>query len=305
MKSTVSAPTSILNNTKRSHQERIIKELAEKGKMNKYDLKDTLKLQYPRVSEAISALKKKGLVEKGGEKTAQNGFPSPLYDLTFKGALNYLSLEELKSPRTLGITGETSVELRKRAIKNHEEDNAQLRKICGFLKSWGRNHNFQIFEQIDWLLKNYNDTIVSAILDLASIHVANPPGFLSVLQERNNVELRQLKKESKLLGNTPPLEKMVVSLEDGAGRIEEEIDLLEDTRARLEHLKSIMEQNAISENEVFRVSFSNAFFERLSLLPNVLEHGNASLSKVASGLLAERRKALESLENVAAKLGLP
>ena len=60
-----------------SNTNKVIRKLAENGKMSKWDIYKETGLKYPRVNETIAILKKAGLVERAGEKQAKNKQPSP------------------------------------------------------------------------------------------------------------------------------------------------------------------------------------------------------------------------------------
>jgi sugar-specific transcriptional regulator TrmB len=279
--------------------------LAEYGKMSKWDIHEKTKLAYPRVNEAITTLKKKGLVERVGEKQAKNKLPSPVYDLTFKGVLSYLSLQELKPPLIIGTHGESEDELRKLFSESNKEYVKGLKRILNFLKITGQSLDFRIFDQINWLFNNYGPPIISIILQQAKNQIAHPPTFLEALESRNKLEERQLTRTIEMMREVPSLQKIVAFEGKEGERVYHEIDVLKDEQNRLEQLRKEMEITLQGENEYLRKSFAYDFFDRLSYLPKKIEKGNASLAELAAELLKERRKTLSSLENIVEKLSLP
>jgi hypothetical protein len=117
--------------------------------------------------------------------------------------------------------------------------------------------------------------------------------------------MRYLKKEIKLLGETPFLQKMVVFHNEGARKIEEEVNLLKERQERLKELEIETQIAVKSENEVLRKSYSNIFFDRLSHWPNSPEHGNVDLFNFAAELLKDRKKTLTPMEQLVEKFRPP
>jgi hypothetical protein len=60
-------------------------------------------------------------VKKVGEKRVKNRLPSPIYGLTFKGVMTYLSMQELTELESIGTQGESNEEL-KNAISEVAEN---------------------------------------------------------------------------------------------------------------------------------------------------------------------------------------
>ena len=104
-------PSEVSSYQESPHAILLLKKIAENGGMNKWDLSKKAKLRYQRVDEAIASLIKKGLVQEVEQKRTKNRLPSAIYDLTFTGALFYLSLQELKRPIVMVFNGESKEEL--------------------------------------------------------------------------------------------------------------------------------------------------------------------------------------------------
>jgi hypothetical protein len=143
------------------------------------------------------------------------------------------------------------------------------------------------------------------ISGLAKEYINNPQAFFFASQKRNKSEMRQLKKDIELFSETPFLQKMIVTHNEGTREIKEEIDLMKERQERLKQLALEMQIGVRSENELLRKSYSNTFFDRLSYWPNVPKHGNVDLFNFAAELLKDRKKALSPMEQLVEKLSLP
>ena len=226
--------------------------------------------------------------------------------MTFKGALTYLSLQDLKPPpRIIAYHGESEDELRKLFSESKREYNKGLKNIINFLKITGQNLDFRIFDQIDWLFNNYGPPIISIILQQAKNQIAHPPTFIEALEKSNKQEERQLTKTIETMKEVPSLQKIVAFEGNEGERVYHEEDVLKNEQNRLELLRQEMEITLQKENEYLMKSFAYDFFDKLSYLPKKIEKGNAALAELAAELLKERRKTLASLENMVEKLNLP
>ena len=283
--------------------EKILKKLAESGKLNKWDIQKKTKIRYPQVSENVSILEKKALIQRVGEKKTKNGLPSPIYGLTFKGIMSYLSVVELKQLPSTGNRGESKEELIKRYIKCRKELKEQLKTIREFLNNIGKDLDYQIFAQIEWLLNTYGTPALYIILESAKNQIANLPKFFKAHKKSQEVEEQHLIGLITTFKKIPSLQRKVVLQNFGKGNTQEKtIDILKDAKNKLDYLKQLMELSIKSENEYLRNSFSADFFEKLSYLRKNKNEKNESLAKLVDEILERKRKTVDPLERIAKTL---
>lgn len=281
----------------------IIKALARHGKMNKWSLQKRTSLRYPRVFEAVTKLEKNGWLEKVAERKSKNKLPSTIYGLTFKGAIAYLSLEGLERPLGYGMAGESKEEFMKQYLASRTRYVERLEELRNFLKSAIESLDYQIFNQIDWLLGNYGILVLHVVVELAKNQIANPPRFFKAIEKGQRMEERQLLQTIEMMKKNPSLRKMVRSCDDGKGNREtEEMDFLRIEESKLEQLRREMELSIKNENEHWKKLFSYNFFERLSYLRKTTNNRNELLAKMVKELLEERKNSLAPLERIVEKL---
>lgn len=286
-----------------SNYEIVLKQIAESGKTNKWEIQKKIRLPYPRVCEAAKILEKKGLVARIGQKPAKNKLPSPLYGLTFKGAITYLSLEDLKQPIRIGYSEEPIEDFKRRVIRSEAEYVKELRKLRDFLKNVGGELDYEIFKQIDWLLENYGTPVLSIIKSLAKEQATNPPYLFKAIEKNQKTEEQKLVTTIDALKKMSSPPKITWFLDNGKGnRVTEEIDLLKDEENRLILLRKNIDLSLKNENEYWRKTYSSAFFERLAYIKKDKDKKNASLARLGRELLEERKKTLTSLSEIVERL---
>ena len=290
-------------NSSFSNSEKVIWQLAVSGKINKWDIKKKTNMPYPRVHETIVILEKQKLVKKVGEKTVKNKLPSPIYGLTFKGALTYLSMQKLTELDFVGFQGESKEEFKKRYLKSHKKRSNEFEKLQNLLKTFGKDFDYPIFNQIDWLLDNYGRMILPIILKLATKQITNPSLTIEESKQQQKKDEKHLLRSIDTIKNRPFLQKMLTYTDDGKGRVYKEYDVLKDEEIRLEYLRRYIEMTLQAEKEYLRKSFAYDFFINLTYWKKNKQDGNEVLAKFALELLEEKRKALAPLERIVEKLG--
>jgi hypothetical protein len=235
--------------------------------MTKMDLKKTLKMDYPRVSEAMSLLEKGGYATIHETLTTERGKPTGLYGLTFKGATTYLSsitfLEnpyskdnptkgaetEINQPKAISQLNKTTIHLpsgirplqKNETIENYQKQQEKERKqyqkeleeLAVFLETYGNLLNYPLFSQIRWLKEKYGDNIFRTLTAEAKIILDLKPFPLSGMVLINNYQKRvnDLRKQKWLFLRAPP-KKRIGDLDVIAADLEEAEQTLEILRSK-------------------------------------------------------------------------
>ena len=170
---------------------KILNKLATKP-MTKWELKQTLGIKYPRVSDAISLLEKDGYAITVGTTTSERNKELKLYGLTFKGIVAHLAsitiLEKNESennteseinktnkiihePSSISPLHkyETIEAYKKRQEKEEEKYHKELEKIAVFLEIYGRTLHYPLFSEIRWLKEKYGHEIFKTLIWQAKI----------------------------------------------------------------------------------------------------------------------------------------
>lgn len=286
-----------------SNSEKVIKRVAESGKMNKWDIMKKSGLRYPRVHEAVSVLEKNGYVEVVSEKTCKNRHPSKEYSLTFKGALSYLASTDLEHPRRVGKADEPKEDFKKQYIKDYQNYINRLNHLRNVIKTFGADLNIEIFRQIDWLIENYGLFIFDIILKSAKKQKINQPNFFTAERKQQELEKQHLTQWIETIRGSPSLQTMGTFRSDGKGnKVTGEINVLQNKESRLEQLKNFVDSLIENENKYWKNSFAYDFFEELAHMAKKKEGGNEPLARLAKELLEVRRKALVPMEKIVKKL---
>jgi len=268
--------------------------------MNKWDIKKKTKLRYPRVHETIKILEKTGAVKQVGKKKIKNKLPSPVYGLTFKGVMIYLSLQELTKLELIGTQGEE--ELKERFLRSYKKRFEELQKLQNQLRIYGKDFSYPIFSQMDWLLDNYNWMVLDIVLNLSRYLLTNPEPFTKSIRKQQKTEENQLTKSIERFKKVPFLQKITSYRDDGNRRVIMEYDILKEKENRLKQLRNEMAMLAKNESEYLKKTFAYEFFIRLSYLTKNKKDGNKALAEMATRLLEEKRRNLSPLENILKKL---
>jgi hypothetical protein len=254
---------------KESNETKIIKALAEctiskTEKMNKWDIAKKTRLDNPRVYESMKVLENSGFVEKVGEKKIKNRLRSLTYNLTFKGALKYLSSmeEELFQPESVKL----SDIWKKQKLRNIE-----------FLQYIGKEINYPIFAEAEWLINNYVHCYDMLIM-LAKIKSKKPTYHHETI-ERYNETIKSYEADIK--------HKIDVT------------DFVNETERRVVGLTKILSESLKYENDYLRKEFAYELFQNLFGLPKGTFSKNEPLAIFVKEIHEEWKKKLIPLEHIA------
>jgi hypothetical protein len=245
------------------------------NKMNKWDIHKKTHLPNPRVYESITELEDCGFVEKVGQKKVRNRLNSPTYNLTFKGALKYLSSTELKDDLEPEPNEPLDVWV-ERHLKKLYTDN---RRLIAFLRNIGNEFNYPIFSEIDWLMKNYPHVLPN-ILAGAKYHLEKPSHFAF------RCELEKTRKH-EISDDLKQMEKNQSLQDDDAIRRQE---------AKLTEMSKMLSDSLKSENSYLMEDFAFQFLSSLFGFRKYTLSKNEPLAKFATTILEQRRKGLIPLE---------
>jgi sugar-specific transcriptional regulator TrmB len=271
---------------------KILQALIERGPMSKWELMEKTALPYPRVQEAINTLQKNKSIRIVGRKTSKKNLKMKIYGLAFKGVIEYFASIQLKQPRTIGTTEETEDDFKKRLDAEYKVLFKQIASLHDSLKAYGNNLNFVIFNEIDWLAKNYGPYIYDLILEISrTVHSSGVPYQFTQMFNGQKAEQKKLKQTLQMIKRYPSLGKTTFVTDQGKGGKEEiEIDVPSETMNRLNEIAELTPFFQIGENEFLMNSFAYAFLERLSLMKRRGNSGNKSLWEVARNLLEKRKE---------------
>ena len=286
--------------TRVQNTRRVLELLAIAIEASKYDVKKRADLDYPRVHDAIVTLENKGYVRKVREKIAQNRKPSSIYGLTFKGALQYLSLIELHEPETVFWHNEPQEEITKRYLKSKKAYEKQLEQLMEFLRLMGKALNYPIFAEIDWLAKNYGKTILYRILQSANYYVRNPLPLYKGMERHHRLAMQEITHDIETMKKLPFLQESTIFWTNGKTRVETKVNELAASERKLAENKRLMLQILENENITLKKAFAYEFFHNLGTLYKAKKTSgrNEPLAIFAKDLLEERRNSLVPLEKV-------
>jgi len=288
-----------------TNPKKVMQSLVEFGPLSKWEIKDRTALAYPRVHEAIVGLVKKNYIQIVDERTSQKNLRMKIYGLTFKGAITHLAFVNLNHPKPVGDPGESTEGFKKRWIEENKIYYANTRELKDFLQSCGHSLEYLIFQQINWLEKNFGLIIFDLILDIAKQHTIGSPSNFGQLARMQKQEKKELMERIKTIKKFPSLRKMKMFWEKGNGNREEiEIDSMEEARIRLDQLEREISLTKKSENTLLKQSFASDFLERIVHLKRKGKEANKPLRKLAKDLLKKRRRwTTDPLERVIRQLG--
>lgn len=269
--------------------QKLLDALASKP-MTKWELKQTSKIEYPRVHEAISLLEKEGYTKSLDTITSKRGRDMKLYGLTFKGVIAYLSsisiLEQQETGNTSLGTGEMdkiileplvigplhkgeSIEaFRERHEKEKEQYFRELEKIAVFLETYGKVLDYPLFKEIRWLKDKYEHHIFKSLIRQAKIVNALQPFPSGAMQliKHTQKEVSAVRNRKWWLLREPELQhKIETRIIEGAKVVETDyFDPLADVNERLGQLEESLRILREKENKWWSMGFAARFAEEFS-----------------------------------------
>lgn len=290
---------------KQSNPEKILMALIEFGPLSKWELKDRASLRYPRVNESIKSLEQHNLIQIVDRRMSKKNLEMKIYGLTFKGALKHLASIDLPQPKTESwhkAARETSM---KRLMDEYNIYFTKVTEAKKVLNLYGDKFNFIIFQQIDWLAKNFGLFVIELIIEISkTIKSLSPPVLF-----RQVTTQQKLKERKKMINQLPFLRNVTPFSDKGEGRKEEQtIDRLSEMLSEIENriLQLELEAPIIQkgENNSLKDSFEVFFLERVACLKRKTGKGNKPLQKLARKLLKQRKKqTISKLERVIKQFG--
>lgn len=283
-----------------TNKTKVIKALVNYGKMSQWDIKGKTGLLYPRVDDAIAILERDGYVQKNGERLAQNGLPSTLYSLTFKGVLKYIAIMELeKCPsNTPGEDYLKKIDEFKKSPAFHKR-NKQLDELQTFLSNIGKEFNYPFFSEIAWLVDNYGKIVLSPFMvGSAEKTLLQKWPEKGVLEHEKGAK-QELTKYKKNLEKNPAFQEKVRIAKTKNPKV---LDLAE-CMSLLKHHSENVNNLLKGEYSWLQKTFAESFFESIHFFAKASKKKAKSINKpltdYAEALLKEKKQTLASLEETA------
>ena len=271
---------------------KILNKLASKP-MTKSELKQTLNIEYARVSESISLLEKDGYAITLDTLTSKRGKDMKLYGLTFKGTVAYLSsISILDKNETENNTEpknsepnkiihepsqisplqkyETIEAYKQRQEKEKEKYQKELEKIEAFLETYGKILNYPLFSEIRWLKEKYGNNLFKSLIRQAKIINDLQPFPLGamLLIKSTQKQVNDLRNQRWLILRQPELQnKIQTKIIEGDKIVETDLyDPLADVTENLNEAEETLKILRTQENKWwsmgFAARFANEFYQQ-------------------------------------------
>ena len=294
--------------TMMKNPQKLLDALASKP-MTKWELKQTTKIEYPRVHEAISLLEKDGYAKTLDTIISKRGRDMKLYGLTFKGVIAHLSsisiLEQQETEnQPLSETeidkiilepsaidplhkGESIEAFKERHQKEKEHYLKELEKITVFLETYGKVLDYPLFKEIRWLKERYEHHVFKALINEAKLVNALQPfpsGAMALIKNTQR-EVNELKKRKWLLLREPELqEKIETKIFEGEKLVETALcDPLSDVNERLRQAEERLRILRVQENKWWSMGFAARFAEE-----HCFQNGKGDMHNEALGRFFEQ-----------------
>jgi hypothetical protein len=266
---------------------KLLKELASKP-MTKWELKQTTKIEYPRVHEAISLLENDGYAKPLDTITSKRGRDMKLYGLTFKGAIAYLSsiciieqciienqtVPETDAPNKIIIEPSTIDPLRKgesieafkeRHKKETEQYLQELENITVFLETYGKILDYPLFKETRWLKERYGHHFIKALINEAKLVNTLQPFPSSAMQliRHTQKEVSDLRNQKWRLLREPDLQEKTETKIIEEGKVVETdcFDPLSNVNEQLSRAEERLKILREKENKWWSMGFAARFAE--------------------------------------------
>jgi hypothetical protein len=301
---------------KTKNPQKLIDALASKP-MTKWELKQTLEMEYPRVHEAISLLEREGYTKSLDTITSKRGRDMKLYGLTIKGVIAYLSTisfldqQETKNKSPSGNNGlnkiihepslidplrkgETIEAYKERHRKEQEQYLKELDKIALFLETYGKVLDYPLFREIGWLQQKYGDPVIRSLIQEAKIvNVLQPfPTGAMQLIILAQKEVNELKKEKWGLLREPKTQAKIETRTIVGDKIVETgyFDPLAHVNERLSQIEERLKILREGENKWWGMGFASRFAEEYSFERGKSDMQNISLCRFFEQVAEHFRK---------------
>jgi hypothetical protein len=286
-------------------REEVLSFLAKEGPANTYQIKKGLEIRYSVAHESVRALKEGRLIKLKGERLGEKGVKTQVYELTFRGFLQYLASLQLPRPPDMSSATESAGE--KRAANFVRKRREYLQNVEGLAKvieSQGQGLGYALFAECRGLVEHFGPTVYQDFVSTARLLTTlNPPpiGAAQLAKELRR-ERKRLEREREFLLRNPGVRTAVfegsrvieaAKAQTLADQLAEEIKHLEERRQTLLDL----------EDRRLREAYAEHFLERLTCYPPA-KMSNENLHRFAVSILNAKRERetaiLASLERAAA-----
>jgi len=187
----------------------VLRAFIRNKELNQYRIAKESRLSYRTILRTLKPMESQGYIRfVRTEPSSKGSIDSKIYSLAFKGAVACLNSYN-PSTNDFEVNGKIQYSLDKvnAIIKNKIQPN-NLLDIANMLKNLGKDLNFPIFEQIDWLKEHYGEDVFRAIISAASVAEERDK-----LPNVDGVRDIMLKHQNKSSGETEQTIKEFLNLE--------------------------------------------------------------------------------------------
>jgi len=150
----------------------VLRAFIRNKELNQYRIAKETHLSYRTILRTLKPMESQGYIRFiRTEPSSKKSIERKIYSLTFKGAAACLNSYK-PSNSDFEVNGRTQISLDKinTIIKDKIQPN-NLLDIANMLKNAGKDLDFPIFEQIDWLKEHYGEAVFRAIIIAAGVAV--------------------------------------------------------------------------------------------------------------------------------------
>lgn len=150
----------------------VLRAFIKNKELNQYRIAKETRLSYRTILRTLKPMESQGFLKfVRTEPSSKGSIDSKIFGLSFKGAIACLNSYK-PSTNDFEVNGRFQYSLDKvNAIIKDKIQPYNLLDIANMLKNVGKDLNFSIFEQIDWLKEHYGEDVFRVIITAAGVAV--------------------------------------------------------------------------------------------------------------------------------------